>query len=147
MSRLRPRRLLRKSDRRKEKRALRRLTQNKKVIRRYRYDISNEAVLAKLAEGWSVRKCCDYFRCSKNLIEAVAQGIRPEPSPLVNKRKIKPEDLCTCCALRPKRKGLRFLCEYCFENQNIGVLDIHHVDHYTAKDVSSHHEEIKWWGE
>jgi len=115
-------------------RKLRLLTRaKKKVIRRYRHDISNKDVLEKIKQGWSVRKCSDHFNCSKNLILAVVNGTRPEAPPIVELSK---KEMCTCCLIRPRKKGNRFLCEYCFENKGDADIDIYtveygdHIDYY-----------------
>jgi len=93
----------------------------KPAIRRYRFDISNDDVLSRLDQGYTIKQCCALFNCSKNLIAAVIKGTRPEAPE--KKSSIDKKDLCTCCNIRRKKKGNHFLCEYCFENKESPFYD------------------------
>jgi len=107
---------------RKLERTLHRLQQLKRnpTPKRYRYDIKNEDVEAKLKEGYSIAKTADFFNCSYTLVKAIKQGARKE----ITQREVlsKPDNLCSCCGVRPRKKGNRFLCEWCFKHEESGTL-------------------------
>jgi len=96
---------------------------------RYRFDIKNEDVL----ECWNNKtnfptlgSIAAHFNCSKFIIKSIINGTRVKKPKQKKRKKIKKENLCTCCHFREKAPGNYFLCEHCFKKYSS-----EHTDEYS----------------
>ncbi|HUV84271.1 MAG TPA: hypothetical protein VMV86_01095 [Methanosarcinales archaeon] len=83
---------------------------------RSRRDISNRMVLEALElTGGNVNAARRELNCSYRLVWNAKHGIRKDP--LLGTKLDKPviiDNPCTCCGIRNKAPGNRFLCNICF---------------------------------
>lgn len=96
-----------------------------------RYDISNESVLEALEDKKrfpTIKSIADHFDCSESIIWKVRDSKRPDMSQKVEQLDEIEEELCTCCGIRPKSWGNRYLCEVCFKGHTDEPIDEHDID-------------------
>ena len=86
-----------------------------------RYDISNKIVQELLDTGASIREICQRLDCSGALVLQVKNGERRDPK-RPEGYKLNGKRLCSCCEVRPVKKGNHFLCEVCFRSGPIGEI-------------------------
>jgi hypothetical protein len=81
-----------------------------------RRDIDNDAILEMLKDGrYTVRAISRTFGCSTKLVRSIREKRRDEKfydPELVTSADV----MCTCCGLRKKAPGHRYLCSRCFMN-------------------------------
>ncbi len=84
---------------------------------RARTDISNQMVLdaLELTDG-NVNAASIQLNCSYRLVWNAKNGVRKEPDNIKEllAHPIVIDDPCTCCGIRNKAPGNRFLCKICF---------------------------------
>jgi hypothetical protein len=80
-----------------------------------RYDVSNQDVLRMLQKGLSLGEAARRLGCSVNLVWRVSKGARWDPRMPKQYRARSSHPRCSCCKVRPVKKGNRFLCEQCFK--------------------------------
>ena len=96
-----------------------------------RYDISNKIVLEALKDKNrfpTIKSIARHFDFSESIIWKVRDGKRPDMSQKVEELD-EVEELCTCCGIRPKSWGNRYLCEVCFKGHPDEPVDEHDIDH------------------
>ena len=85
---------------------------------RRRYDISNSMVQAMLDKGLSVCEAARRLGCSQMIVTRVKYCTRKDP--VIPERFTKAfkqgKRRCTCCQIKPVKKGNYFLCEDCYKN-------------------------------
>lgn len=81
-----------------------------------RYDLSNKEIKTYLDAGESVGAVARRFACSNVLVMRVRDGIRKDQIEPPNRYRLNGRKPCSCCKIRPIKKGNHFLCEECFKN-------------------------------
>lgn len=87
----------------------------------YRDDLSERGIRFDLVNGKSVVSTAMKYGCSEALVRNIRDGKRPPP-PVQTTKVVPAEDLCECCNYRPKAKGHRYLCGYCYQHADSGTI-------------------------
>ena len=96
-----------------------------------RYDIRNEAVQDLLDSGISVGDISRKLDCSAALIVQIKLGIRRDQK-RSQRMNLKGRKVCTCCGVRPRKRGNRFLCEICFRSGSNGEIAADSIHCYAS---------------
>jgi hypothetical protein len=86
-----------------------------------RFDISNKMVQELLDSGRTVGEISRELNCSVPLVLQVKRGERRDPKRPAHLQ-LNGRRVCSCCEVRPVKKGNRFLCEICFRSGPVGEI-------------------------
>jgi len=96
-----------------------------------RYDVKNSIVQEMLDSGVSICEVARKLDCSDALICQIKMGLRRDqrrPKHL----DLRGQRICTCCGVRPVKKGNHFLCEICFRSGSNGEIAVDSVCCYAS---------------
>jgi hypothetical protein len=81
-----------------------------------RKDITNQKIRDLYAKHGNKTLVAQALDCSQRLVHDALNGLRKDCEELV--LTMDPKYLCTCCGIREKSEGLRFLCIDCYQDSS-----------------------------